>query len=90
MLSGQKWGADKRMLITVYNYRALVLSKLSFGGEFMGSVPMTSLSALDKVQNQCLRVILGAERTSPIISTELEAVILPLTSIGSNKSLNTY
>ena len=44
----------------------------------MGSAADSNLVVLDRVQNQGLRLILGADYSSPIISMEVEAGIPPL------------
>ena len=75
-LCARDWGADRKMLVMVY--RALVLSKLNYGAELYAVASKTRLDPLDKIQNNCLRMILGAERSSPIMSLELESNFPPL------------
>lgn len=51
--SGLSWeGPGEHKMLTGI-YRSLVLTKLSYGGELLGSASQTSLAVLDKVQNQC-------------------------------------
>ena len=75
-LSARAWGADKKTLIMLY--KSLVLSKLNYGAELFSTASKENLSTLDKVQNNCLRLILGAELSSPIVSLEIESGIPPL------------
>ena len=54
--SARSWGADKKMLTNIY--KALILSKINYGGEFLGVASKESLKTLDVIQNNCLRLIL--------------------------------
>ena len=58
-------------------YKTIIRSKLDYACQFYGSGCQTDLKGLDIIQNQCLR-ILGAQKTSPIISLQVEANIPPL------------
>ena len=75
-ISANHWGADKTTLMTVY--KALIRSRLDYGSIFYDTAAQTHTSKLDKVQNQSLRIITGAQATSPIVSLEVEANIPPL------------
>jgi ribonuclease HI len=75
-VSSQRWGADRAMLLQMY--RALVLSKLSFGAEFYSTACDTVLKTLDPIQNLALQLCIGARKTSPTCSLEVEAHIPPL------------
>ena len=70
------WGADGATLLKLY--RSHVRSKLDYGCIVYGSARRSYLQALDRVQNGALRLCLGASRTSPIPSLQLEANEPPL------------
>ena len=70
------WGADGATLLKLY--RSHVRSKLDYGCIVYGSARSSYLQALDRVQNGALRLCLGAFRTSPIPSLQVEANELPL------------
>ena len=59
-------------------YRALVRSKLDYGCFIYGAACISYISLLDPIQNQGLRLSLGAIRTSPAQSLCVEANELPL------------
>ena len=75
-LSAKQWGADKLTLTKIY--KSLVRSRFDYGSIFYGTASDIHLSKLDKLQNICLRLILGAQKTSPILSLEVECNIPPL------------
>ena len=70
------WGADRKVLLRLY--RSLVRSQLDYGSIVYGSAPKSYIQMLEPVQNQALRICLGAYRTSPKESLEVEADELPL------------
>ena len=63
---------------------------MEYGSMFYSVAPYYSLSVLDKVQNQCLRIALGVRRTSPIISLEVESNVPPLDIFRTLSMLNYY
>ena len=65
------WGADRETLLRLF--RALVRSRLDYGSPIYGSARQSYLLKLKPVQNQGLRICLGAFRTSPISSLHAEA-----------------
>ena len=70
------WGADTDTLLRLY--RSHIRSKLDYGCIIYGSARRSYLESLDRVQNQALRICLGAFRTSPITSLHIEANEMPL------------
>lgn len=76
LLSGHQWGADENTLIKIY--RALIRSKLDYGSIAYTIAAKTVLKRLETFQNQALRLITGAFRTSPIQSLQLIAKEPPL------------
>ena len=71
VVSSMDWGADRRVLLRLY--RCLIRSKLDYGCIIYGSAPKSYIRQLDPVQNQGLKICLGAFRTSPVESLHVEA-----------------
>ena len=76
VLSNTTWGADRKVLLRLY--RALIRSKLDYGCIVYGSARPSYIKRLDTVHNQCLRLCLGAFRTSPVQSLYVEVNEPPL------------
>jgi len=76
VVSKMDWGADRKVLLRLY--RSLIRSKLDYGCIVYGSARKSYLKKLETIQNQALRICLGAFRTSPIPSLHVEADELPL------------
>ena len=70
------WGADRVVLLRLY--RSLVRSKLDYGCAVYSSARKSYLEKLEPIQNQALRICLGAFRTSPKQSLYIEANEPPL------------
>ena len=51
---------------------------MDYGSIFYMSAAKTTLHKLDTLQNSCLRIIIGAMRSSPTVSLEVESNIPPL------------
>ena len=71
VLSHTSWGVDRTTLLHLY--RSLIRSKLDYGSILYGSARKSYLEMLDTVHNQGLRLALGAFRTSPVSSLNVEA-----------------
>ena len=71
VLSNPEWGGDTEHLLQLY--RSLVRSKLDYACPVYGSACKSNLETLDPIQNQGLRLALGAFRTSPVESLQAEA-----------------
>jgi ribonuclease HI len=69
------WGADREVLLRLY--RSLIRSRLDYGAPVYGSARPSYLKKLAPIQNQGLRLSLGAFRTSPISSLHAEAFEQP-------------
>ena len=69
--SHTSWGADRITLLHLY--RSLIQSKLDYGSIVYGSARKSYLQMFDTVHNQGLRLALGAFRTSPVSSLNVEA-----------------
>ena len=71
VVAHKDWEADCQTLLKLY--RCLIRSKLDYGSTVYGATRKSYISMLDPVQNQALRMCLGAFRTSPIESLQIEA-----------------
>ena len=69
-------GADRSVLMRLY--RSFVRSRLEYGCAFFRSAHKSYLKKLEPIQNQTLRICLGAFRTSPMESLYVEANESPL------------
>ncbi|KAJ0169415.1 hypothetical protein K1T71_015002 [Dendrolimus kikuchii] len=75
-LSGVWWGAHPYSQKLIYN--AIIRSILDYGSFILQPCSKTALVKLDKLQYRCLRVILGAMRSSPTNALQIEALDPPL------------
>ena len=71
MISHSDWGADRYTLMRLY--KSHIRSKLDYGSIVYGAARKSYIKTLDTVQNQALRLCLGAFRTSPMESLYVEA-----------------
>ena len=76
LVSGTTYGADKKILLTLY--KALILSKIDYGAQAYNSASKSLLSKLDIIQNHALRIATRAYFSSPINALEVECGIKPL------------
>ena len=74
--SSSQWGASTAILKNFYI--TYIRAKLDYGSTLYGSGSKSNLKKIEIFQNAALRLLLGARRTSPIISLEIESGILPL------------
>ena len=72
-ISGQKWGADRKTLLQLYT--SLIRPILEYNGFLFNNISQTRAAALETVQNEALRIITGAFRTSPVVSLLAEVNI---------------
>ena len=75
-LAGTNWGAEKSALRQLYI--GYIRAKLDYCNSIQTIANKTALEELDKIQNQGLRLICGAMRSTPIAACEIEANIEPL------------
>ena len=75
-LSSIRWGANRNLLRRVY--LSFIRSRIEYGIAIYGNLCQSDLRKLEVLQNQALRCILGARKTSPITSMEAEAYVLPI------------
>ena len=71
VVTNRKWGADTITLMKLY--RAIIRSKLDYGAIMYDTGSRTNLKKIEAVQNQALRIALGAYRTTPVMSLRVEA-----------------
>ena len=76
VVSHRDWGGDSQTLLKLY--RSLIRSKLDYGCIAYNSARISYLSMLEPIQNHALRLCLGAFRTSPVESLQVEANEPPL------------
>ena len=75
-LAGTHWGANEKILKAVY--QGTVRPHLEYGSSSWATAAKTHQQALDKVQNQALRIITGAMKSTPIQKMEQVTGIPPL------------
>ena len=71
-----EWGGDTEILLQLYS--SLIRSRLDYACQVYGSAKPSYLKMLDPIQNQGLRLAMGAYRTSPETSLQVEANMPPL------------
>jgi len=76
VLSHFNWGADRKILLQLF--RSLIRSKIDYGLIVYGAARPSYIKRLETVHNAALRICLGAYRTSPISSLQVEANELPM------------
>jgi hypothetical protein len=75
-LAGTNWGANANTLNRIYT--GVIRPNLEYGSSAWSCAAKSHRQALDRVQNQALRVITGAMRTTPIVQMENITGIPPL------------
>nr|XP_049700546.1 uncharacterized protein LOC126055428 [Helicoverpa armigera] len=75
-LAGVWWGAHPFTMKLVYN--ALVRSILDYGSHLVIPGNKGALAGLDRIQSQCLRIISGCMKSSPINALQVECAEPPL------------
>ena len=76
VLSHQEWGADTKTLLKLYE--SLVRSKVDYGSIVYRNADMSQLRRLEVIHNEGLRLCLGAFKSSPIESLNIEANVYPI------------
>ena len=75
-LCGVDWGATRSALKTIYT--GLMRSVMDYGCISYGSASKTSLSKLDGMHSQAIRIISGAMKSSPVAAIQVEVGEMPL------------
>ena len=76
-VASTNWGASKTVLRQIYIL--YIQSKIDYGSVVYSSAAESTLQKLDIIQNNAMRLILGARKSSPILSIQAESCIPPLT-----------
>lgn len=76
MLANRDWGSDRGTLLTLY--KTLIRSKIDYGSAVYSSARTTQLKKLDVIQNLAIRISIGAFKSSPILSLEVESGVQSL------------
>ena len=71
-----QWGSDRHVLLKFY--KSVIRGKFDYGSMFYTTAPHSKLEKLDTIQNNCLKIAIGAKKTSPTMSVEVESNIMPL------------
>lgn len=74
-IASHGWGGDNETLLHLY--RALIRSRIEYGSLAYDTASDTTLTTINRIQNEALRIALGAYRTSPISSLHCLAGELP-------------
>ena len=74
-------GSDRLMLIKLYH--TLIRPIIDYGAPLYSFVPKSRLDFLNVIHNTCLRLIIGAFRTTPTVSLICEAAEPPLNIVDS-------
>ena len=87
-LSYTQWGADRTTLLKLY--LAVIKPKLDYGCEAYSSACKTYLESLQPIQNNAIRIALGAFKSTPIISLHAESGLKTLDRYRDVKMINYY
>ena len=88
VIASNKWGAQYQILRSFYI--AYIRSKINYASLIYASAKDYLLRKLEVIQNSALRLMLGAQRSSPILSLQAETAIPPLTLYGGYNNLKQY
>ena len=75
-ISSTRWGASRKLIRTVYI--SFIRSRMEYGSIIFGELSNKNIRLLEVLQNQALRSILGARKTTPIMSLEIESFVAPI------------
>ena len=75
-IAGTEFGADRKTMLRLY--KAIVLPIIEYGGVIYSGASENTLKKLDTIQNTFIRIAIGAMKTTPIPSLQVEAVVPPL------------
>lgn len=65
-LSNHDWGSDQQILLKIYN--TLIRSKMDYASTAYSTAQAHLLKEIDTIHNTAVRLIIGAFRTSPVLS----------------------
>ena len=73
VMASTKWGATTKIMRLFYiGYKR---AKLDYGSILYSSATATLLKKMETLQNSCMRMILGARMSTPILYLQAEAHI---------------
>jgi len=75
-LVGFQWGANPRVLLSIY--KTLIRSIFDFSAGIYDPGYQKRWAQMEKIQSDSLRMILGMRKSSPIVELQVEAGIAPL------------
>ena len=75
-LSSTNWGCSRTLLRQIYI--AYIRSKIEYGSFLFRDIKPKFLQKLEVMQNDAMRCILGARKTSPILSLQIESFLPPI------------
>ncbi|XP_017777923.1 PREDICTED: uncharacterized protein LOC108563688 [Nicrophorus vespilloides] len=75
VVSGRDWGCDPITMLTLF--KAFILSRLHYACFIYSHCAKSTLRILDRIQNQALRICMGAMRSTPI-NVLHDASVMPL------------
>nr|KAG5700272.1 hypothetical protein BaRGS_022899 [Batillaria attramentaria]KAG5710737.1 hypothetical protein BaRGS_035139 [Batillaria attramentaria] len=87
-LAGTQWGANEKILKNVY--QGSVRPHLEYGSSSWMTAAQSHQQTLQRVQNQALRIITGAMRSTPIEKMEQTTGIPPLKNRWECKAMMQY
>ena len=72
-VASPNWGASSKVLRIFYI--SYIRAKLDYGAVLYSNAAKTSLEKLERLQNACCRMILGARKSTPVLSLQAEAFL---------------
>ncbi|XP_045101300.1 uncharacterized protein LOC123498199 [Portunus trituberculatus] len=77
-IAGICWGASCDLLL--HYYKTTIRAKMQYASCFYGSAAYSNLLKLDPIQNAALRILMGAMRSSRVVSLHAENDVSPLST----------
>ena len=87
-LAGTKWGSSRKTLSTTYNM--YIKPVMKYCSEILITTNKTNKEILERVQNQALRLITGAVKTTPIQALQVITSIKPINMEIETQALITF
>ena len=76
VLSSTDWGCSRTLLRRVFT--AYIRSKIEYGTYLFHHIRPKSIHKINLIQNEAMRCITGARKTSPILSLQIEVFLPPI------------
>ncbi|XP_055589289.1 uncharacterized protein LOC129741577 [Uranotaenia lowii] len=84
-IAARTWGGDRNTLLKLY--RATILEKLLYAAPILSAMEGKVHQSLETVHNAGLRAIVGAFRTSPVVSLQAETGIPSLKTLINQRTV---